>query len=279
MKNITIPKILEKHRTGEKITMLTAYDATIARLVDDAGIDMILVGDSLGMVIQGQESTIPVTIDDVIYHTRCVSRGAKRALVIADLPFMSYQLSHSQAMLAAGRAMKEGAAGAVKLEGGLEMAKTVELLTAAGIPVMAHIGLRPQRVHTMGGYKIQGKTNESAKLLVEEAQSFEQAGAFAIVLEGVALETAREITDSVKIPTIGISSGPNCSGQVLVIYDMLGFNPDFRPKFLKTYADGYKIMTNAVKKYIKEVEIGKFPMKENGFSRKNEDHRHKKGNA
>lgn len=265
---MNITDISKKYARGEKLTMLTAYDATFARLVDDAGVDMILVGDSLGMVVQGHDSTIPVTLEDVIYHTRCVSRGAKKALVVADLPFMSYQVSATQALLTAGRAIKEGAASAVKLEGGLEMAETVELMVAAGIPVMAHIGLRPQRINVMGGYKIQGKTENDAKLLIREALTFEKAGAFSIVLEGVTLETAKEITEAIKIPTIGISSGPYCSGQVLVIYDLLGLNPSFKPKFLKTYENGYKKIVNAIKKYTNEVKSGKFPQKKHGFSRK-----------
>ncbi|MFA4973476.1 MAG: 3-methyl-2-oxobutanoate hydroxymethyltransferase [bacterium] len=267
MAKIRITDIAKKYRAGEKITMLTAYDATVARVVDEAGIDMILVGDSLGMVVQGHESTIPVTLDEVIYHTRCAVRGAGRALVVADLPFMSYQASKTQALLAAGRAMKEGAAGAVKLEGGLEMAEAVSLMTAAGIPVMAHIGLRPQRIHAMGGYKIQGKTEGEAALLIEEARAFERAGAFSLVLEGVAIETAREITEAVNIPTIGIGCGPHCSGQVLVIYDMLGLNPTFSPAFLKVYADGHRMITSAVKDYIDEVKAGRFPTEGHGFKR------------
>ncbi len=267
MKKIRITDIADKYRRGERLTMITAYDATFARLVDDAGIDMILVGDSLGMVIQGHETTLPVTIDELIYHTRCAVRGAARAMVVADLPFMSYQASRTQAMLAAGRAMKEGDAGAVKLEGGVEMAETVRLLAAAGIPVMAHIGLRPQRFHQMGGYKMQGKNSVEASELISEAKAFEEAGAFSILIEGVAIETAREITEAVKIPTVGIGSGPYCSGQVLVIYDLMGFNPDFKPSFLKTYADGYKLVTDAVKDYIADVRDGSFPSERHGVHR------------
>lgn len=267
MKKTTIPRILDRHRTGEKLVMITAYDATIARLVDAAGVDLILVGDSLGMVIQGHGTTIPVTLDEVLYHTRCVARAKPNALVIADLPFMSYQASRPQALLAAGRALKEGQADAVKIEGGLEMAETASLMVAAGIPVMAHIGLRPQRVHQMGGYKIQGRTDAEEQLLVEEARAFEKAGAFSIVLEGVAIEAAKNITGAVKIPTIGISSGPHCSGQVLVIYDLLGMNPDFRPSFLKVYADGHRFVTEAVRTYVDEVKKGRFPTEEHGFHR------------
>lgn len=267
MNTITVPKILKKFRSGQKLTMLTAYDSTIASIVDDAGVDMILVGDSLGMVIQGEESTLPVTLDEINYHTRCVSKGAKNALVIADLPFMSYQCSLTQAMMAAGSAMKEGAAGAVKLEGGMEMVEAVRLMVAAGIPVIAHIGLCPQRVNAMGGYKIQGRTSEGADQLMAEAKAFEEAGAFALLLEGVAIETAESITESVAIPTIGIGSGPGCSGQVLVIYDMLGLNPKMKASFLKVYIDGHSIMTSAIKQYIKEVEGGVFPAVEHGFKR------------
>lgn len=267
MKRVTIEQIRDKRRSGERLAMLTAYDATFARLVDDAGVDMILVGDSLGMVVQGHETTIPVTLEDVIYHTGCVARGTRRAMVIADLPFMSYQASRTQALLAAGRAMKDGRAHAVKLEGGMEMAETAHIMTAAGIPVMAHIGLRPQRFHQMGGYKIQGKTEREALELVTEAKAFEDAGSFSIVLEGIAIETAREITSAVSIPTIGIGCGPHCSGQVLVIYDLLGLNPDFNPSFVKVYADGYKGITDAAKRYVDDVRQGSFPTEEHGFRR------------
>lgn len=248
--------------------MLTAYDATFARLVDAAGIDMILVGDSLGQVVQGHDNTIPVTLDDIIYHTRCVTRAVEHALVIADLPFMSYQASRTQGLLSAGRALKEGRCEAVKLEGGLEMADTVKAMADAGIPVMAHIGLKPQTIHRMGGYKIHGKTGTEAAALLEEAKAMENAGAFSILLEGVAIETAKDITAAVKIPTIGIGSGPHCSGQVLVIYDLLGMNPEFHPTFLKTYGDGYRFVTDAVRTYIDEVKRGSFPTDAHGFHRK-----------
>lgn len=268
MKKFTIPNLLERHRKGAKIVMVTAYDATFAKMADEAGVEIILVGDSLGQVIQGHDSTIPVTLEELIYHTRCVSRGVRSAVVIADLPFMSYQASHTQAMLAAGRALKEGSANAVKLEGGIEMAETVRLLVAAGVPVMAHIGLKPQRINVLGGYKIHGKTTDKASSLIEEAKTMEEAGAFSIVLEGIAIETAREITNSVSIPTIGISSGPHCSGQVLVIYDLLGFNPEFKPTFLKTYADGYKIVTDSVRRFADDVRSGSYPTEAHGFHRK-----------
>jgi len=256
---MTLPQLIKKYKNGDRLTMITAYDATFAKIAHDAGIDMILVGDSLGMVVQGRNDTISVTLDDIIYHTRCVSRGASNAFIIADLPFMSYQTSQTRAMLAAGKAMKEGRANAVKIEGGLEMADTVNLMSASGIPVIAHIGLRPQTVNTTGGYKIQGKTKDEAKLLMNEAIEFERAGASIILIEGVAMETTRDITNALSIPTIGIASGAHCSGQVLVIYDLLGFNPSFKPKFLKTYTNGYEMATNAIKKYIEEVSSGNFP--------------------
>jgi 3-methyl-2-oxobutanoate hydroxymethyltransferase len=268
MRKITLPHIAEKHRKGERIAMVTAYDSTMASIVDEAGIDMILVGDSLGMVIQGHDTTIPVKLDEVIYHTSCVARGTKSALVMADLPFMSYQASRTQAMLAGGRALKEGMADAVKIEGGLEMAETVRMMTSAGIPVMAHIGLKPQSIRVMGTYKIHGKSLDDAKKLLEEAKAFEEAGAFSLLLEGVAVETATEITNSVSIPTVGISSGPGCSGQVLVIYDLLGFNPSFNPKFLKVYANGRGFIADAVKDYISEVKSGEFPSEQHSFHRK-----------
>ena len=268
IKKKTVPSLLKKYREGTKLTMVTAYDATFARISDDADIDMILVGDSLGMVIQGHDTTLPVTLEEIIYHTRCVSRGTVHSLVIADLPFLSYQASISQAILASGRALKDGAAGAVKLEGGLEMVETVRQIHATGIPVMAHIGLRPQSVHKMGGYKIQGRCLDGTKLLIEEAKAFEEAGAFSLVVEGVTIETAKEITESVGIPTIGIAAGPHCSGQVLVGYDLLGFNPNFNPSFLKKYANGYDISLNAIKSFIEEVREGKFPTDEHGIKRK-----------
>jgi len=269
MKTISIPIIQKMTDAGDKITMVTAYDSTIAKLVDEAGVDMILVGDTLGVMVQGHETTLPVTLEDVIYHTSCVTRTARRPLVIADLPFLSYQVSRSQAVLTAGRAIKEGAARAVKLEGGMEMVDTVRAITETGIPVMAHLGLKPQSVHLMGGYKIQGKNEDSARLIVEEALAMERAGAFSIVLEGVAIETAREVSDVVRIPTIGIASGPHCDGQVLVIYDLLGMNPDFDPKFLKKYMDGHKLIVDAVKNYIADVRSGEFPTAEHGYHKNN----------
>lgn len=267
MNPMTVTKFQGMKSTGSKITMLTAYDATFARLVDEAGVEAILVGDSLGMVVQGYDTTLPVRLEEVIYHTACVSRVTKRALVIADLPFLSYQGSRSQAVLNAGRALKEGGAKAVKIEGGLEMVDVVQSLTEVGIPVMAHIGLKPQSIHQLGGYKIQGRSAEDAAQIVEEARAMEKAGAFSIVLEGMAIETAKEVTEAVRIPTIGIAAGPHCDGQVLVIYDLLGMNPNFNPKFLKKYIDGYEMITDAVKRYITDVRDGAFPTEDHGFYR------------
>lgn len=268
MKSLTIPTFKKMKGRGEKIAMVTAYDATVARLVDTAGVDMILVGDSLGMVIQGYDTTLPVKLEDVIYHTACVARSVRRPLVVADLPFLSYQVSPTQALLASGRALKEGGAQGVKLEGGMEMVDTVRHLTGSGIPVMAHLGLKPQSIHAMGGYKIQGRDRVTGARILEEAQAMQAAGAFSIVLEGVAIETAREVTEAVNIPTIGIAAGPHCDGQVLVIYDLLGMNPDFNPNFLKKYMDGHKLVTDAVKRYISEVREGTFPTEEHAFHRK-----------
>lgn len=266
-KKVTTSSLLAVKLRGERITMLTAYDATFARILDNTGIDVLLVGDSLGMVIQGHSNTIPVTIDDIIYHTRCVSRVARRAHIMADMPFMSYQVSIDQALINAGRCLKEGGAESVKLEGGEELVETVAVLTSTGIPVCAHIGLRPQTIHQMGGYKIQGKTSLSADRLIEEAKMFEEAGAFALLLEGIVADVAFEITRTVKIPTIGIGSGIGCDGQVLVIYDLLGLDKDFSPKFVKKYADLNDTITDAVGKYIDDVKEGNFPSEEHSFYR------------
>lgn len=247
--------------------MLTAYDATFAKLLDRAGVEMILVGDSLGMVIQGHDNTLPVTIEDIIYHTKAVRRGTKRAHLVADMPFMSYQASVSDAVKNTGRVLKEGGANSVKLEGGLELTKTVEALVAVGIPVMAHIGLKPQSINQMGGYKIQGRNLNQQGLLLEEAAAFEKAGAYALLLEGIAMETAGKITESVSIPTIGISSGPCCDGQVLVIYDLLGMDNDFNPRFLKKYASLGDTISTAVGQYINDVKTGSFPTENHAFHR------------
>ncbi|OGQ04535.1 MAG: 3-methyl-2-oxobutanoate hydroxymethyltransferase [Deltaproteobacteria bacterium RIFCSPLOWO2_12_FULL_44_12] len=267
MKKTTIPQLLKKVSEGNKLTMLTAYDASFARIVDLSGIDMILVGDSLGMVMQGHENTIPVTLEDVLYHTQCVTRVVKRAHVTADMPFMSYQASKEEALKNAARLMKEAKAEAVKMEGGKELAETVFAMVQAGIPVMGHIGLRPQQILKLGGYKIQGKDFLSAEHLLAEAKVLEEAGCFAIVLEGVALETARQITQNLTIPTIGIASGPYCKGQVLVLQDLLGMNAEFRPRHTKIYADLSKIVSNAVHQYIQEVQAGQFPTEDHATHR------------
>jgi 3-methyl-2-oxobutanoate hydroxymethyltransferase len=250
---------------GERITMLTAYDATFARLFDEAGVDALLVGDSLGMVVQGNESTLPVTIEDVIYHCRAVKRGARRAHVIADMPFMSYQTSVDDAVRNAGRLVAEGGAEAVKLEGGSEFNAVVQKITRAGIPVMGHIGLTPQAVHRMGGYVVQGKDEEKARQLITDALALQTAGCYSLVLEGIPMELAAEITRRLDIPTIGIGAGIHCDGQVLVCYDLLGLNRDFAPKFVKKYTDGATAVDGAARSFIDEVRSAAFPGDEHSF--------------
>ncbi len=256
MTSITLPTLLKKVAMGEKWAMLTAYDAAFARLFDRAGIDMLLVGDSLGMVMQGYENTLPVTLEEVLYHTKCVARVVERAHVTADMPFMSYQASREQALLHAGRLIKEGKAQAVKMEGGSELAETVYAMVQAGIPVMGHIGLQPQQIHHLGGYKIQGKDLSDIEKLLSDAKILEEAGCFSIVLEGIMEETAKQITAALKIPTIGIASGPYCSGQVLVMHDLLGMHPDFRPHHAKIYIDLFKEVTKAIHEYMDDVKGG-----------------------
>ena len=233
---VTVTALRQMKDRGERISMVTAYDALFARLVDRGGADVILVGDSLGMVFKGEENTLGVTVEEIIYHTRAVSRGAQRAHVVADMPFMSYQADPVEAFRNAGRLIKEGGAQSVKLEGGEEYAPIVEKLVRAGIPVMGHVGLTPQSVHAMGGFKVQGKEPAEAARILRDAKALEAAGAYAIVLEGVPVELARVITESLSIPTIGIGAGVDCDGQVLVIYDLLGMYDDFVPKFVKQYA-------------------------------------------
>jgi 3-methyl-2-oxobutanoate hydroxymethyltransferase len=262
---VTVPHILKMKQRGEKITCLTAYDYSFARILDEAGVEMLLVGDSLGCVVQGNPDTLAVTMDEMIYHTRLVARGRKRALVIGDMPFLSYQASREQALINAGRFLKEAGAEAVKLEGGVAMKETVAAIVSAGIPVMGHIGLTPQSVHRFGGYKIQGREKASREIILRDAEAVQEAGAFSVVLEGVPLDLAREITERLAIPTIGIGAGTHCDGQVLVIHDMLGLFDDFTPKFVKRYADLKAVMTGAVKSYIGEVKDGKFPAEEHSF--------------
>ncbi len=262
---MTIQELLKRKRDKKKITMITAYDYPFAQIVDEAGIDVVLVGDSLGMVVQGLENTLPVTMDEMIYHTRMVSRAAKNALVIGDMPYLSYQISKEDAVRNGGRFLKEGGAQAVKLEGGREVAEAVEAMTRCEIPVMAHIGLTPQAIHRMGGYKVQGRTDEAAQRLVEDAKIMENAGAFALILEAIPADLAGQITGELSIPTIGIGGGSFCDGQVLVIHDVLGLFDRFVPKFVKKYANLKGDALSAVRKYKEEVESGVFPGKEHSF--------------
>jgi 3-methyl-2-oxobutanoate hydroxymethyltransferase len=262
MMRVSINDIKEMKLKKEKIVMLTAYDYSTAKLVDEAGIPLILVGDSLGMVMLGYESTIPVTTDEMIHHTKAVARGAKQALIIGDMPFMTYHTSISDALRNAARFIQEGGAQAVKLEGGVIVAETVRRIVECGIPVMGHIGLTPQSIHQLGGHKVQGKTPEAAERLLKDARVLEQAGAFAIVLETVPAPLAKLITQKISIPTIGIGAGPDCDGQVLVINDLLGLFSDFVPKHAKQYAKLAGEIKTALADYVKEVKTSKFPTAE-----------------
>jgi 3-methyl-2-oxobutanoate hydroxymethyltransferase len=250
---------------GELITCLTAYDYSFARILDEAGVEMLLVGDSLGCVVQGNHNTLAVTMEEMVYHTRLVARGRKRALVIGDMPFLSYQVSKERALRNAGRFLQEGGAEAVKLEGGESIRDTIAAIVDAGIPVMGHIGLTPQSVHRFGGYKIQGREKERRDAVLRDALAVEAAGAFSVVLEGMPLTLAREITDRLTIPTIGIGAGAHCDGQVLVLHDMLGLFDDFTPKFVKQYVNLKASVTGAVKDFIGEVKEKKFPTEEYSF--------------
>ncbi len=265
MPKITIQDFFKKKAEGKKITMLTAYDYPFAKIVDEAGIDGIIVGDSLGMVVQGLENTLPVTMDEMIYHTKIVSRAVQNAMVIGDLPFMSYQSGVEEGIRNAGRFLKEAGATAVKIEGGAEVADHIRAMTRSDIPVMAHIGLTPQSIHRMGGYKVQGKTEESAKRLLEEAHIAEDAGAFSLLLEAIPMGLAERITKELSIPTIGIGAGPHCDGQVLVLHDVLGLFDRFLPKFAKRYTSLKDEALKAVKIYKEEIEEGVFPSKEQSF--------------
>lgn len=264
MKN-TVSTISEQKKSGDKITMLTAYDYSTAKLADESGVNTILVGDSLGMVMLGYEDTLSVTMEDMLHHTKAVTRGAENALVVADMPFMSYQASVYDAVVNAGRLIKEGRAQAVKLEGGAAVAEQIRAICDAQIPVVAHLGLTPQSVNAFGGFKVQGKTAERAKQLIEDAKIVEKAGAFAVVLECIPAPLAEKITESINIPTIGIGAGAGCDGQVLVYQDMLGMFGGFTPKFAKRYENVGEIMVNAFKKYIDEVKTGVFPTEEHSF--------------
>jgi 3-methyl-2-oxobutanoate hydroxymethyltransferase len=258
---VTVPDFLSARARGVRLTMLTAYDYTMARLLDAGGVDGLLVGDSLGMVVQGQPDCLGVTLDEVVYHTRLVARGVRRSLLVADLPFMTYQVSPQQAVESAGRLVKEGGAHAVKLEGGVRSAAAIAAVTAADIPVMGHVGLTPQSVRRLGGFRVQ---RDEVKLL-EDALAVEQAGAFAVVLECVPAEVAQKITAAVKIPTIGIGAGAGCDGQILVTHDMLGLFEELRPRFVKQYADLGRDVVRAVEDYCREVREGTFPAAEHGF--------------
>lgn len=263
---VTTQTIVDMKREGEKISMLTAYDYTMGRIIDQAGIDVILVGDSAGNVMAGHETTVPMTLEHMIYHTTCVVRGVEKALVIADMPFMSYQVTAKEALRSAGRMMKEAGAHGVKLEGGKPVVKTVKKIVNAGIPVMGHLGLTPQSIYQFGTYKVRAKEEEEARTLLEDAKALEKAGCFALVLEKIPAKLAQEVSESIDIPTIGIGAGGKCDGQVLVMHDMLGLNKEFNPRFLRRYADLSDDITGAVQQYIDDVKSGDFPSEEEEYS-------------
>lgn len=266
MARITINDIKAMKTRGEKIAMLTCYDYPTARILDEAGIPILLVGDSLGMVVLGYDSTIPVTMEDMIHHTKAVVRGSQRAHVVFDMPFMSYQASVEDALRNAGRALKEAGAQSVKLEGGVAVADLVQRMVAVGIPVMGHIGLTPQSVHQLGGHRVQGKTPAAAVRLVNDALALEQAGAYAIVLESIPAPLAKLITERVNVPTIGIGAGPHCDGQVQVLHDLLGIYPDFVPKHAKQYAHLAQEIGQATREYMTQVQEGSFPTAKESFT-------------
>ncbi len=264
-KMITIQDLWKKKSEGKKITMLTAYDYPFAKIVDEAGIDMILVGDSLAMVVQGKENTLPVTMEEMLYHTSMVVRAVKNAMVIGDMPYLSYQVSVEEAVRNAGRFIKEAGAHGVKVEGGSEVIPQVKAMTKAEIPVLGHIGLTPQAILRMGGFKVQGRTEEQRRRLIEDALSLEDAGAFAIVLEAIPMDLAKEITEKLSIPTIGIGAGPYCDGQVLVLHDILGLFERFTPRFVKRYTNLKELSLQAIRQYKEEVEKGLFPLEDQSF--------------
>jgi len=264
-KKVTAPAIRARKTAGPKIAAVTAYDATMARLLDESGVDILLVGDSLGMVVQGLPNTLPVTLEEVCYHARAVARATRRAHVVGDMPFMSFQVSVQQAVCNAGRMLKEGAVEAVKLEGGQDVAEHVRAMVRAGIPVMGHVGLTPQPAHAMGGLRAQGKADDDAARIVADAQALQQAGAYCIVIEGVPSELGRQITQAVGVPTIGIGAGPHCDGQVLVCYDMLGMVRNLHPKFVKRYGEIGDAIVSASAGFVQEVRSGVFPGPEHCF--------------
>jgi 3-methyl-2-oxobutanoate hydroxymethyltransferase len=260
---VTISKLQEMRQAGEKIAVLTAYDASFAALMDQAGVDVILIGDSLGNIVQGETSTLPVTIEHMVYHTSCVAKGQASAFLIADMPFGSYS-TPEQAMQSAAQLMRAGAH-MVKLEGGAWLTETVKFLVERSVPVCAHLGLLPQSVHTLGGFKVQGKSTESAQTLINDAKALQEAGAQLLVLEAIPSELGKKVTESIQIPTIGIGAGPDCSGQVLVMHDMLGAFPGRSPKFVKNFLSGQGSIEEAFKCYVQEVKTGKFPGPEHCF--------------
>ncbi len=270
VKKIMIPDLLAMKEEGKKISMITAYSYPQAQCVDEAGIDIILVGDSLGMVELGYNGTVPVTMDEMLSHTKAVMRAVKRAHVVGDMPFMSYNVSREQAITNAGILYKDGGADSIKLEGGQEMAETVRAIVTAGIPVFGHIGLTPQTAGMLGGFKVQGKSIDQAKKVVDDAIALEDAGAFALILEAIPRQLAAIITEKVKIPTVGIGGGLDCDGQVLVLHDMVGLFRRFTPKFVKVYADVFSVQLEAVKKFIGDVQGKKFPAEEHTFTMKEE---------
>ncbi len=265
MEKITIRKLIDKKADGEKTTMLTAYDYPTAGILDQAGVDIILVGDSLGMVVLGYENTLAVTMDDMIHHTKAARRGIQRSLLVGDMPFLSYTVSVPEAVANAGRFLQEGGAHAVKLEGGEEITPVVRALITADIPVMGHLGVTPQAVYLDSGYGMKGKDGREAEKMIRDAQLLEEIGVFALVLEKIPATLAREITSKLKIPTIGIGAGPHCDGQVLVTHDLLGLFDRFRPKFAKRYADLSGVMRDAVSSYVREVREGEFPKAEHSY--------------
>ncbi len=265
MKKISVSTFAKRKAANEKLVMVTSYDAPAARIAASAGIDILLVGDSVAMTVLGLASTIPMTMDEMLHHTKAVRRGAPDSFVVFDMPFMSYQADTAEALRNAARALKEADADAVKLEGGAEVAPLIRQLVSSGIPVMAHMGLMPQHVQALGGYKVQGKTEEDAARLLAEAKIIEEAGAFALVLECIPASLGKKITESLRIPTIGIGSGADCSGQVQVLHDVLGLGGDFLPRHAKRYAELGKIAENALKQYADEVKAGVFPGDANSF--------------
>jgi 3-methyl-2-oxobutanoate hydroxymethyltransferase len=262
---VTVPELRARKQRGPKIAMLTAYDATMARLLDSGGADVLLVGDSLGMVVQGRENTLPVTLEEICYHGRAVARGTEHAHVVGDMPFMSFQVSPTHALESAGRMVKEGGFEAVKFEGGEHYAEHVRCIVRAGIPVMGHLGLLPQSVHAMGGFRVQGRDEQAADRLVRDARALEEAGVYAIVLEGIPAELGRRVTESVGVVTIGIGAGPHCDGQVLVCYDFLGMYSHVRPKFVRRFAELGDAIVGATQSYVAEVQAGTFPAAEHSF--------------